>query len=61
MILISVKNKEWKNIDGWLCEYTGEVDQKGNLCGFGSYIPIDFPHLRYEGTFLNDDWHGISE
>ena len=35
-----VKNKEWES-RGWQgierYYYTGEVDQEGNFCGYGSY------------------------
>ena len=42
------------------CRYTGEVDKTGKLCGHGFYTKQDCPNVRYEGTFLNDEWHGIS-
>jgi hypothetical protein len=33
--LTKVENKKFKSIGNAECEYTGEVDQDGQLCGFG--------------------------
>ena len=51
--------------------YTGEVDQDGKACGYGSaYNQVDsdwevegeecpYPQETYEGTLFNDKPHGI--
>ena len=40
--------------------YTGEVDQDNKLCGYGTASKEDCSYARYEGTFFNNDNHGIS-
>ena len=39
--------------------YTGEVDQDGKICGYGSAFSQDFPENTFEGTHFNDKPHGI--
>ena len=34
-LLSIVKNKKWRDMDGDCYLYTGEVDQDGQLCGYG--------------------------
>lgn len=40
-------------------DYSGELDQDGNLCGHG--VAIYPALLKYEGTFLNNKSHGFGK
>ena len=44
-----------------LWRYTGEVDQEGKACGFGTAVSIDNPDKRYTGTFANGLIHGLGK
>ena len=63
LILPVVKNKRIE-VDDIPCLYTGEIDQKGNVCGHGFAIPTlahkNFSTPKMEGTWLNNKFHGIS-
>ena len=37
----AVKDKNWRDHQGVEHTYTGEVDQKGKVCGHGVAIPVD--------------------
>ena len=50
-----------KNHLSWKCSYTGEADQEGKLCGHGIAFSVDNPNVRYEGTFRDDKFFGISK
>ena len=41
------------------CEYTGEIDKKGNATGFGVAVGVDDPDKKFEGTFFKNSIHGI--
>ena len=41
--------------------YSGEVDKLGKACGTGLAVLLDDPHVRYEGTFFNDQVCGLSK
>ena len=41
--------------------YVGELDQKGQSCGFGYAYREDDPSDRIEGTFLDNIPNGIGE
>ena len=43
------------------CEYTGEIDKKGNATGYGVAFGVDDPDKTYEGTFLKNSIHGLSK
>ena len=50
-----VKNKKWKDVDNKKYEYTGEVDQDGKLCGYGTAFQIDqADSTEIKGTWFND-------
>ena len=38
-------------------QYTGEIDQDGKACGEGSIVINNY--IIFEGTFFNNQWHGI--
>ena len=42
-----------------LCEYTGEMDQEGNATGYGEAYNKINPRMRYSGTWLNNQMHGV--
>ena len=35
------------------CDYTGEVDQSGKICGHGIITSKIMPCVKWEGTFFN--------
>ena len=43
-----------------MCEYTGEVDQEGNLCGEGKAF-CETNSSRMKGTFFDNKEHGIGK
>ena len=40
-------------------DYFGELDSNGNACGYGIARYSSFVNLKYEGTFLDNKYHGI--
>ena len=49
-------------MNGSLWNYIGELDKEGNATGFGKAFHEEVLLAKsYEGTWLNDELHGISE
>ena len=49
---------------GQTFDYEGELDAKGNACGYGKVAnQQDIERLKYtyEGTFIDDRGHGMGE
>ena len=40
-------------------EYKGELDMEGKACGHGVAVHSKDPTIRYVGTWLDDEYHGI--
>ena len=37
----------------------GELDSKGEACGFGVAVCVDNPHQKNEGIFFDNKLHGF--
>ena len=42
-------------------DYAGEMDCDGNACGFGVAVHSQHSDQWFNGTWLRDDIHGISQ
>ena len=52
------QGKKEVTIDGLKCWYTGELNEENKCCGRGK---ASGPLLDYEGTFFDDNPHGVCE
>ena len=42
-------------------DYVGEIDKEGKACGIGMQMIAKTEEIKFYGTFLNDQKHGIGK
>ena len=58
-ILLTITDEKRIEITIKEYDYTGEMDQDGKACGQGVAVFVNDKDMRYEGTFLDDQPHGL--
>ena len=51
----------FRDCDGTMLDYSGELNAEGQACGFGVGIRKNNPDHKWEGTWYNNMKHGICE